>query len=111
MQKPFALYTKSMHTELVVIKGGRPKVEDSWGPSLKGFIQSCWHQDLKRRPTAAKASTILKREASKVAGGGAMELNNFRRKSTFVNRDSLRERSTIVSQTKSAVTASDMNAQ
>lgn len=91
MEKPFAKYNKKMHSDLVVSMGGRPKVEESWSPSLKGFLNSCWHQDLKRRPTAAKASAILKREAAKAAGGGNLELNNFRRKSTFVNRDSLRE--------------------
>lgn len=114
MEKPFAKYSKSMHTELVVTKGGRPKVDDAWGPSLKGFVQSCWHQDLKRRPTAMKASVILKREASKVAGGSQLELNNFRRKSTFVNRESLRERSSLEVRLKSALTiasSSDMDVQ
>jgi len=80
-----------MHHENVVIKGGRPKIDDSWGPAMKGFLNSCWNQDLNKRPTAAKASAILKREAAKVSGGASLELNNFRRKSTFVNRDSLRE--------------------
>jgi len=89
--KPFAGYNKKMHHELVVIKGGRPKVDESWGPALTGFLNSCWHRDLTKRPTAAKASLILKREAAKVSGGAELELNNFRRKSTFVNRDSLRE--------------------
>lgn len=105
MEKPYAQYSKKMHDELVVVMGGRPKVEDSWGPSLKGFLQSCWNQDLKKRPSAAMASKILKREAAKVAGGGALELNNFRRKSTFVNREALRERSTM-SKMKSIVSQS-----
>ena len=30
---------------------------------MKGFLNSCWNQDLNKRPTAAKASAILKREA------------------------------------------------
>lgn len=92
MEKPFAQYSQKMHSDLVVGKGGRPKTEESWGPTLKGFLHSCWHQDLARRPTAEKASAILKREASKVAGGSELELNNFRRKSTFVNRNALRGR-------------------
>ena len=108
MEKPYAGYNKKMHNDLVVIKAGRPKVEDSWGPSLQGFLKSCWSQDLTKRPTAHKASAILKREASKVGAGGDLELNNFRRKSTFVNRDSLREslkeRKSIVEQMKKAMT-------
>jgi len=90
--RPFSGYSQKMHHENVVIKGGRPKVDENWGPAMKGFLNSCWNQDLNKRPTAAKASAILKREAAKVSGGAAsLELNNFRRKSTFVNRDSLRE--------------------
>ncbi len=92
MEKPYANYSKNMLTNLVFSMGGRPKLEDSWGPSLKGFLNSCWHQDLEKRPTAGKASAILKREASKVASGNEVELNNFRRKSTFVNRNALRGR-------------------
>jgi len=89
--RPFSGYSQKMHHENVVIKGGRPKVDENWGPAMKGFLNSCWNQDLNKRPTAAKASAILKREAAKVSGGEGLELNNFRRKSTFVNRDSLRE--------------------
>ena len=89
--KPYSGYSKKMHHENVVIRGGRPKIEDSWGPGMKGLLNLCWNQDLRRRPTATKASNILKRETAKVAGGSALELNNFRRKSTFVNRSSLRE--------------------
>ena len=92
MERPYAVYNKKMLMDLVFTKGGRPKIEESWGPALKGFLNSSWHQDLERRPTAAKASAILKREASKVAGGSEVELNNFRRKSTFVNRNALRGR-------------------
>ena len=92
MEKPYAQYSKKMHTDLVVSKGERPKLEESWSQILQEFLNSCWHQDLERRPTAEKASAILKREASKVAGGSEVELNNFRRKSTFVNRNALRGR-------------------
>ena len=104
--KPFAGYNKKMHHELVVIKGGRPKVDESWGPALTGFLNSCWHRDLTKRPTAAKASLILKREAAKVSGGAELELNNFRRKSTFVNRDSLRESREFSKKNASVVSSS-----
>ena len=91
MEKPYKAYSKKMHNDLVVVKGGRPQIDDSWGPSLRGFLASCWHQDLSKRPTATKASLILKREAAKVGGGSGMELNNFRRRSTYVNVNALRE--------------------
>lgn len=95
MEKPYAQFNKKMHSDLVVENGGRPSVDDSWGPTLKGFLNLCWHQDATRRHSFARASLILKREASKVSGGSDLELNNFRRKSTFVNRSSLRERKSI----------------
>ncbi|KAL7469906.1 hypothetical protein ACHAXS_010154 [Conticribra weissflogii] len=94
-EKPFAGFNKKLHFDLVVQRGSRPKVDDSWGPSLKGLINSLWHQDLTKRPEAARASMVLKREAAKAMGGEEIELNNFRRKSTFVNRDSLREKHSL----------------
>ena len=104
MEKPFAKFNKKMHTDLVVVMGGRPKLEDSWGPGLRGFLNSCWNQDLNKRSSASRASAILKREVNKVAGGGGVELNNFRRKSTFVNRDSLREKQNIKALMQQAMT-------
>jgi len=106
MEKPFASFSKNMHSELVVIKGARPKINPAWGPSLNGFLKSCWHQDPTKRPTAAKVSAILKREAAKVSSGSDLELNNFRRKSTFVNRDSLRERKSAFGRLKTSSTQS-----
>ena len=92
MEQPFAGCSKKTHHELVAVKGSRPQIDESWSKSLQGLISSCWNQDLTKRPSAARASNILKREVAKVSDGGASDLNNFRRKSTFVNRDSLRER-------------------
>lgn len=94
MEKPFDnIQHKNTHIEMVIQRGARPKSDDEgWGPSLKGFIKSCWNQDLTKRPSAIRASAILKREAAKALGGKELELNNFRRKSTFVNRDSLVEK-------------------
>ena len=102
MEKPFAGFNKTSHHDLVVVKGGRPKNDETWSKSLSGFITACWNHDLKKRPSAARASNILKREVAKVSDGGASDLNNFRRKSTFVNRASLRERRSVM---KAAATA------
>mmetsp|Transcript_18852 Transcript_18852/g.30884 ORF Transcript_18852/g.30884 Transcript_18852/m.30884 type:complete len:444 (-) Transcript_18852:145-1476(-) len=96
MEKPFAGLNRKTHNDFVVLKGGRPKLHESMGKSLYSFIASCWHQDLTKRPSASRASNILKREVAKVSDGGASDLNNFRRKSTFVNRESLRERRSII---------------
>lgn len=103
-QKPYAGFNKKMHSDMVVQKGARPKIDESWGPSLKGLINSLWNQDLTKRPNASKASAILKREAAKAMAGDEAELNNFRRKSTFVNRDSLREKQNVKAMMKSAIT-------
>jgi hypothetical protein len=107
MEKPYAAFNKKAHHDFVVVKGGRPQMEESWGKSLTGFISSCWDQDLTKRPSAARASNILKREVAKVSDGGASDLNNFRRKSTFVNRESLRERRSIVKAAAAAAASSN----
>mmetsp|Transcript_4968 Transcript_4968/g.7588 ORF Transcript_4968/g.7588 Transcript_4968/m.7588 type:complete len:437 (-) Transcript_4968:1092-2402(-) len=96
MEKPFAGFNKKTHNDFVVLKGARPKIDESMGKSLYCFIEACWHQDLTKRPSASRASNILKREVAKITDGGASDLNNFRRKSTFVNRESLRERRSIL---------------
>ena len=96
MEKPFAGFNKKSHHELVVVKRGRPETIESWGASLSGFLSACWNHDLTKRPSAARASNILKREVAKVSDGGASDLNSFRLKSTFVNRDSLRERRSVM---------------
>ena len=91
-EQPFRGFSKQRHADLVVAQGARPKLDPAWGPALKGFLASSWHADPGRRPAAAKASNMLKREAEKAKGGGGAELDSFRRKSTFVNRNALRER-------------------
>ena len=76
MEKPFDhIQHKNIHIEMVIQKGARPKVDESWGPALTGFLNSCWHQDLTKRPSAIRASAILKREAAKALGGKELELN------------------------------------
>jgi len=105
MEKPFAGFNKKSHHELVVVKRGRPESDESWSASLSGFLSACWNHDLTKRPSAARASNILKREVAKVSDGGASDLNNFRRKSTFVNRDSLRERRSVMKAAAAAASA------
>ncbi len=61
LEKPYAKYSKKMHTDLDVSRGERPKLEESWSQILQEFLNSCWNQDLERRPTAEKASAILMR--------------------------------------------------
>ena len=106
MEKPYAGFNKKSLNDVVFLQGGRPAMDKSWGPSLSGFIGACWNQDLTKRPSAARASNILKREVTKVSDGGASDLNNFRRKSTFVNRSSLRERRATLKAAASATSAS-----
>merc|ERR1711862_345042 len=60
--KPFAGYSRNMLSSLVVSKGGRPPLEDRWGSSVNEFLNSCWNQDLNKRPTSLEASSIPKRE-------------------------------------------------
>ena len=89
----------------MVTKGGRPETLDVWGPAVNGFLKSAWNQDITRRPDSKRASAVLKRLATQAAGGSEVELNNFRRKSTFVNRDSAREERTKMKAKNSSLSA------
>lgn len=91
MEKPFANFDKQLYHDYVILRGFRPTIDASWGKSLTGFISSCWDQDLTKRPSADRASNLLKREVAKISDGRASDLNNFRRKSTFKNVNALWE--------------------
>mmetsp|Transcript_35488 Transcript_35488/g.76632 ORF Transcript_35488/g.76632 Transcript_35488/m.76632 type:complete len:133 (+) Transcript_35488:1101-1499(+) len=89
---PYEKFNQKMHANLVVAKGARPKIPDSLKPSsMKDFLNSCWSQNMNRRPTAKAVSKYLKEEVQKIPGGVQIMRNNSARKSTFVNARALRE--------------------
>ena len=83
---------------------------DAWGPAVCGFLKSAWNTDITKRPDSGRASAVLKRLATQAAGGSELELNNFRRKSTFVNRNSAREeRASLKAKTSSLSAVTEDN--
>ena len=96
MDRPYeGLNLKALH-DCVYTSGSRPQLKECWSKSLSSFISACWDQDPSKRPSASRASNILKREVTKISRGGTTDLNNFRRRSTFVNRNSLKERRSMI---------------
>ena len=66
MEEPFdALTSRKTFVDLVVKKGARPKIEDTWGGPLVDVLKSCWHGDLTKRPTATQCLSTLRQELIK----------------------------------------------
>jgi len=65
-EEPFdALTSRKTFVDLVVKKGARPKIEDTWGGPLVDVLKSCWHCDLTKRPTATQCLSTLRQELIK----------------------------------------------
>lgn len=61
LEKPFKNFTELQHTNLVVEKGHRPKLDclKSWPAGVKDVIVKCWAQDFYARPTFAEIVQLL----------------------------------------------------
>ena len=69
MEVPFDTITvQKTFVDLVVKKGARPKIEESWGGPLTDLLKSCWHSDLTKRPTATQCVSTLSQELNKLVG-------------------------------------------
>lgn len=67
MEVPFDTITgRETFVNLVVKKGARPKVKDTWGGPLVDVLKSCWHGDLTERSTATQCVSTLRQELSKI---------------------------------------------
>ena len=69
MEVPFDTITvQKTFVDLVVKKGARPKIEESWGGPLTDLLKSCWHSDLTKRPTATQCVSTLSQELNMLVG-------------------------------------------
>jgi len=66
MDTPFLGYSIAMHNNLVVEKGGRPKLNPKWGDPLCKWLKNAWSQNIDNRPSMKGCTKILRGEISKV---------------------------------------------
>lgn len=60
MEKPFESYSTTMHMDLVVVKGYRPKCDAKWPAALQCVLKESWSKDPKTRPEAAEITNVLR---------------------------------------------------
>jgi serine/threonine protein kinase len=64
MQVPFSGYSIAMHNEVVVEKGGRPKIETKWGTKVGSWMSKAWSPKISERPDMRASSKVFRDELS-----------------------------------------------
>jgi len=64
MQVPFSGYSIAMHNELVVEKGGRPKIDPKWGTRVGVWMNKAWSSKISERPDMRLTSKSFRDELS-----------------------------------------------
>lgn len=63
MDTPFRGYSVAMHNDLVVGKGGRPRLnEKKWGTKLCGWMRRAWSSKIPERPSTKECTKVLRDE-------------------------------------------------
>jgi len=58
----YASYSRVEHYKNVVSEGKRPKLPSSWPTATKDFLQLCWHQEPRQRPSFNVICSLIKGE-------------------------------------------------
>ena len=64
MQVPFSGYSIAMHNELVVEKGGRPKIDPKWGKKVGDWMSKAWSPKIQNRPNMRLTSKAFREEVN-----------------------------------------------
>ena len=63
MDTPFRGYSIAMHNELVLEKGGRPRLNDKkWGHKLTEWLKKAWSAKISERPSTKESTKVLRDE-------------------------------------------------
>lgn len=66
MDTPFKGYSIAMHNNLVVEKGGRPRVNPKWGSRLGGWLKKAWSVKIPERPSTEESVKLLRDEINEL---------------------------------------------
>lgn len=64
MKVPFDGYSITMHNNLVVEKGGRPKIEPKWGKRVENWMSKAWSAKIQNRPNMRQTSKAFREEVN-----------------------------------------------
>lgn len=62
MDTPFKGYSLAMHNNLVVEKGGRPRIDPKWGDRLGKWMKKAWSAKIQERPSTRECTKALRDE-------------------------------------------------
>ncbi len=64
MDTPYKGYSIAMHKNLVIEKGGRPKINPKWGEKVGAWLKKAWSTKISDRPTSRESTKTLRAEIS-----------------------------------------------
>jgi len=64
MQTPFSGYSIAIHQEVVIEKGGRPKIDPKWGTRLGLWMSKAWSPKISERPNMRLTSKAFRDEVN-----------------------------------------------
>mmetsp|Transcript_25436 Transcript_25436/g.55044 ORF Transcript_25436/g.55044 Transcript_25436/m.55044 type:complete len:489 (+) Transcript_25436:246-1712(+) len=64
LEKPFGKMTYKTHTENVVVRGRRPKIDSSWRLPIQQLLKDGWNEDLHQRPHMTQVLGVIESELS-----------------------------------------------
>lgn len=64
MTTPFSGYSISMHNDLVVEKGYRPKLDIKWGDKIAALLKRAWSKKIEERPSMREFTKIIRDEVN-----------------------------------------------
>lgn len=64
MDTPYKGYSIAMHNNLVIEKGGRPKLNPKWGENLCTWLKKAWSEKISDRPSTRESTKVLRDEVN-----------------------------------------------
>ena len=64
MDTPYKGYSIAMHNNLVIEKGGRPKLNPKWGENLCTWLKKSWAENISDRPSSRACTKVLRDEVN-----------------------------------------------
>jgi hypothetical protein len=62
MDTPYKDYSIARYNNLVVEKGGRPKLNPKWGDNLCTWLKMAWSEKISDRPSTIECTKVLRDE-------------------------------------------------